>query len=334
MNPQLAVMATIRGGVFTRTDAQACGYDAADIEQLVQCGTWRTIERGRYAHRRMLIVVNAEMMHLRRLHRLLRDGPPGLVASHQSAAGLHGLPLWGLDLSAVHVTVNRGRAGRVAGGVHRHVGSPPAGQVRTWNGLRLVTPARAVAEVAATGPAEAAVVCVDAALHARLVTPRTLDVAVACLGAGRGRAAAALGSASGRACSVGESRLRYLLRSAGLPEPSELPPPPVYEYGEADGPALWFAEQRTVVEFEPWLPYWGSCAGCEDDRYVPDSGPQPVEYVWVPWTDLDQPQLVVDRVRSAFARAAARSGVRQFDPSRRRTGRRRRRIPIGGDVPC
>ena len=101
----------------------------------------------------------------------------------------------------------------------------------------------------------------------------------------------------------------------------------MYEYGEADGPALWFAEQRTVVEFEPWLPYRGSCVGCEDDRYVPDSGPPPVEYVWMPWAHLDQPQLVVDRVRSAFARAAARSGVRQFDPSRRRTG------AVGGGFP-
>lgn len=327
-------MATIRGGVFTRTDAQACGYDAADIEQLLQCGTWRRIERGRYAHRRMLIMVNDEMLHLRRLHRLLRDGPPGLVASHQSAAGLYGLPLWGLDLSAVHVTATRGRAGRAAGGVHRHIGTPPAGQLRTWNGLRLVTPARAVAEVAATGPAEAAVVCLDAAQHAGLVTPRALDVAVTCVGSGRRHATGAVSSASGRACSVGESRLRHLLRSAGLPEPAESPPPAVYEYGEAEGPALWFAEQRTVVEFDPWLQYWGPCPSCETGLPFDGSGPQPVEYVWVPWADLDNPDLVVNRVRGAFARAAARSGVRQFDPNRRRTGRRRRvALPTDG-MPC
>jgi len=29
MNPQLAVMASIRGGVFTRADARACGYPDA-----------------------------------------------------------------------------------------------------------------------------------------------------------------------------------------------------------------------------------------------------------------------------------------------------------------
>jgi Transcriptional regulator, AbiEi antitoxin len=336
VNPQLAVMATIRGGVFTRADARACGYDRAAIERLLSCGTWRAVGRGRYALRRMLIVVDDEMLHLRRVYAQLRDGPPGLVASHQSAVALQGLPLWGLDLSTVHVTSDRGRPGPMPGGVRRHVCELPT--VRDWNGLRLVAPDRAVAEVAATAPAEAAVVVADAACHAGLASPATLAVAAATLENGRARARSVLSGIANRSCSVGESRLRYRLRAAGLPEPSDRPAPLEFEYGDVEGQALWFPDQRTVVEFDPWLPYWGDCRCLDDgaDAFGADHEPPPVEHVWVSWADLDHPDLVADRIRSAFARAAARSGVRKFDLNRRRTGGRRRTRPLDepGGIPC
>ena len=55
MNPQLAVMATIRGGVFTRADARACGYPDPDIDSLLDTGGWRRIRPGTYAAHRALI---------------------------------------------------------------------------------------------------------------------------------------------------------------------------------------------------------------------------------------------------------------------------------------
>src|ERR671923_1047573 len=104
MNPQLAVMATIRGGVFTRADARACGYPDADIDTLLDSGGWRRIRRNSYAAHRALILVTEQVLHLRKLYGVLRAGDPGVVASHQSAAALHALPVWGLDLSRIHVT--------------------------------------------------------------------------------------------------------------------------------------------------------------------------------------------------------------------------------------
>jgi hypothetical protein len=141
-----------------------------------------------------------------------------------------------------------------------------------------------------------------------------------------------------RSCSVGESRLRHILRAAGLPEPSDRPAPLELEYADSPAPALWFADQRTVVEFDPWQPYWGDHV-CYDDRadaFSADHEPPPAEQVWIGWHDLDHPDEVVDRIATAFTRAAARSGVRTFDPTRRRRPRRPRPATIlePGNLPC
>lgn len=339
VNPQLTVMALIRGGVFTRADARACGYLDPDIDTLLGSGGWRRIRPGTYAPSRLLAVVNEEMLHLRRVFQLLRYGEPGLAASHQSAAALHALPLWGLDLSSVHVTSTDGRSGRHAGGVHRHVRDPVGPGVQLWNGVRLVSPARAVAEVAATSPFGPAVVLAEAALYAGLVTPGTLKRAANQLAArpsGARQAHKVLATAGSRSASVAESRLRLILAAASLPEPSASPPPAVEDLSaDLGGSAWWFEEERTVVEFEPCLPYWRE----EYDDYLADvadrvfgapprgqpTGPQPLEYCWISWADLDDPGLVVDRLRTAFSRARSRTGVCAFDPHRRPRPRSRSR---------
>lgn len=339
VNPQLTVMALIRGGVFTRADARACGYLDPDIDSLLDSGGWRRIRPGTYAPSRLLAVVNEEMLHLRRIFQLLRYGEPGLAASHQSAAALHALPLWGLDLSAVHVTSTDGRAGRHAGGIHRHVRDPVGPGIQLWNGVRLASPARAVAEVAATSAFGPAVVLAEAALYGGMVTPGALKRAVSQLAVRRPgveQAHRVLAAAGSQSASVAESRLRLILAAAGLPEPSASPPPMVDDFtADLDTSAWWFEDERTVVEFEPYQPYWRE----EYDNYLDDvaervfgapprgqqSAPEPLEYCWISWAELDQPELVVDRVRTAFARAAGRTGVHAFDPGRRRRSRRRTR---------
>jgi Transcriptional regulator, AbiEi antitoxin len=351
VNPQLTVMTLIRGGVFTRADARACGYLDPDIDSLLDSGGWRRIRPGTYAPGRLFAVVNEEMLHLRRLYHLLRYGEPGLAASHQSAAALHALPLWGLDLSSVHVTATEGRPGRHAGGVRRHVRDPVGPGIQSWNGLRLSSPARAVAEVAATSAFAPAVVLAEAALYAGMVTPGSLKRAVNQLAVRRSgleQARAVLGRAGSHSASVAESRLRLILAEAGLPAPSASSPPMLDEYAvDLESCALWFEEQRAVVEFEPREPYWSD----EYDDYQGElaaqtfgapsrgepAGPPPQEYCWISWADLDHPDLVVDRIRTAFGRAASRTGVRPFDPHRRRSGRRRPGLlpsPHNHDLPC
>jgi hypothetical protein len=329
MNPQLAVMAMIRGGVFTRADARACGYPDPDIDSLLDTGGWRRIRPGTYAARRALTLVTDEVLHLRKVYRVLRSSGPAVFASHQSAAALHALPLWGLDLSRVHVTAPYGRSGCV-GGVHRHIRDPVGPGIQIWNRLRMVSPARAVVEVAAISPPVPAVVLTEAALYAGLVTSRSLKRAVT--DHGNERAAKTISRAGLESASVAESRLRLILADAGLPAPSPAPPPDLdapdstgsgtaSSAGVTD--ALWFPDERTVIEFEPRFPFW-----CEESEpgeesaataAAPDpTAPEPLEHCWIKWADLDDPRLVVDRVRASFTRASRRTGVRHFDLARAR----------------
>ncbi|MET7278213.1 type IV toxin-antitoxin system AbiEi family antitoxin domain-containing protein [Kribbella sp. NPDC005582] len=315
MNPQLAVMACLRGGVFRRADARACGYDDADIDYLLASGGWRRIRRGTYAEQRAFEVVTEAALYLRRVHRVLRAGGGLVFASHQSAAALHALPVWGLDLSTVHVTATGGRRGRV-GGVYRHIRDPVGPGVLIWNRLPMVSAARAVAEVAATAPTIPAIALADAALYAGLASKRTLRRAAGLLEYGGDRALGVFAHCRGSA-SVAESRLRFILEAGGLPEPAEVLPTGV-EVPEREA-ALWFPEQRTLLEFELRHPYW--CEEPDEDAEQPPpvpaaDGPPPVETCWISWTDLDHPKAVLDRITSTFARAARRTDIRHVDFAR------------------
>lgn len=322
MNPLLAVMATIRGGVFTRADARACGYPDPDIDSLLDTGGWRRIRPGTYAAHRALTLVTDEVLHLRKVYRVLRTGGPTVFASHQSAAALHALPLWGLDLSRVHVTAPHGRGGCV-GGVHRHIRDPVGPGIQVWNKLRMVSPARAIVEVACTSPPPPAIVLAEAALYAGLVTNRSLKRAVA--DHGNERAIATISRAGAESASVAESRLRLILADEGLPAPSTAPLPDVdpSEPTRPEVASLWFPDERTVLEFEPRFPFWCEETEPDEESAVAEpiadlTAPDPLEHCWISWADLDDPHLVVDRVRTSFARAARRTGIRHFDLARAR----------------
>ena len=313
-------MASIRGGVFTRADARACGYADVDIDALLRSGRWRRIRRGTYAAQRSLMLVTDEVLHLRRIYRILRASGPNVFASHQSAAALHALPVWGLDLTRVHVTAPDGRSGRLRG-VHRHIRDPVGPGLQLWNKLRMVSPARAVAEVAATAPPMPAVALADAALYTGTVDRRALKQAITFLDHGTKRALDVLEQLTG-AASIAESRLRHILATAGLPAPSPHPPPDL-DHPDPDDPraeALWFPEDRTVVEFESRFPFYSEEIEPSTEDPLPDpstfEGPHPVEHCWISWSDLDDPATVADRIRTTFTRAARRTGIRQFDQAR------------------
>lgn len=313
-------MASIRGGVFTRADARACGYADVDIDSLLRSGRWRRIRHGTYAAQRSLMLVTDEVLHLRRTYRVLRASGPNVFASHQSAAALHALPVWGLDLTRVHVTAPDGRSGRLRG-VHRHIRDPVGPGLQLWNKLRMVSPARAIAEVAATAPPMPAIVLADAALCTGIVDRRALKQAITFLDHGNKRALGVLEQLTG-AASIAESRLRQILTTAGLPAPSPHPPPDL-DAPDPDDPAteaLWFPEDRTVVEFEARFPFCSEEFEPATEDQPPDppafEGPHPVEHCWISWTDLDDPATVADRIRTTFSRAARRTGVRHFDQAR------------------
>jgi hypothetical protein len=140
--------------------------------------------------------------------------------------------------------------------------------------------------------------------------------------------------------SVAESRLRLILAEAGLPAPSSCPPPTdpaLIEEGDWENSALWFPDERTVVEFEPRFPF-PCCLSDDDAEEFPDANPteeaslaesypEPLEYCWITWPDLDNPAEVVDRIRTTFTRASRRTGVHPFDLARPRKPHHRKGHP-------
>jgi hypothetical protein len=211
MNPRLKVTAAARQGWFSRSDAVAAGYSDSELRLRVRQGRWLRLSRDVYVEPSGWPADEPPWERAQRLHvlttravmaRMGRDA----VVSHQSAAVLHGLPTWGLDLTRVHVTraAERARSDNTVV-VHR---SPHADQIMEVDGIRVTTPDRSIVETACSSSYEVGVVLGDAALHQQLITPdrlvATADRHKHWTGSPAARAAARF--ANGLSESVGESK--------------------------------------------------------------------------------------------------------------------------------
>lgn len=261
----MKAVAARQGNVFSRAQALTCGYTDDQIKYLVADQSWRRIRHGQFAE-----TVDRSHLppwgqraeeHEEAVHALLNSLEPGSVAvSHQSALLLHHVPVYGLDLSKVHVTKLNRRI-RSMPGVSCHRGELVAADLATVNGVPMTTPARAIVETGCRAPFEATVIAADAALRQGKVQPeeveRLLNATVRWPGSPKARAAFRF--ADGRSESVGESRLRILMADLGLPAP-ELQ----VEFADAAGQFarvdFYFPEFRTVVEFDGLVKY-GDSAG-------------------------------------------------------------------------
>ncbi|MGH3906076.1 MAG: type IV toxin-antitoxin system AbiEi family antitoxin [Pseudonocardiaceae bacterium] len=213
-----------------RPRLRGAGYSDQEIRRMLRTGDLTAVRPGAYvvgtppddAAARHVLRVRADLEHL----------TDDAVASHASAAVLHGLPTWGVSLERVHVSRNRRSGGRVGRRVHVHVAPLKTDEVVTVDGITVTSPARTVVDLARSVPVEQAVVVADAALARGLVDRAELDDAVQRATRWRGSPAAqrVVAFADGRSESVGESRSRVALRRAGLPDPV-----PQWEVRTADG---------------------------------------------------------------------------------------------------
>jgi hypothetical protein len=111
-----------------RRDAVPLGYSDDELARLARSGLWSRLRRGAYVEgdiptdplERHRLLVTATVSGLRR---------PAVV-SHQSAAALLGLPLWGVRLDRVHVTRTPPAAQDRSRVLHCHVAR--LGRTRPW----------------------------------------------------------------------------------------------------------------------------------------------------------------------------------------------------------
>ncbi|MBP2350708.1 hypothetical protein JOF29_001791 [Kribbella aluminosa] len=329
MNPKLSVLADARGGWFSRADATAAGYTDSEIRRRLRTGQWSRLSRDVYVEPTGAPAGETSWDRARRLHLLktraiVNRMGPGAVVSHQSAAVLHGLPSWGLDLSKIHVTKPRGRTrSDMLAEVHRSRFDP--GEVTAVDGVPVVTPARAVAEATCASSYEVGVVLGDAALHNRLVTRdalvATADRHAGWQGSPAARAAARF--ANGLSESVGESRLRVLMANHGLPEP-DLQVEIRDRSGRLIGRVDILLGGVTIVEFDGATKY-GDAQSLVAEKWREDNlRALGYQFVRVGWQDLDHPRTTASRLREASLAAGANIRPARLPPGGATTAWRRR----------
>jgi hypothetical protein len=299
--------------LLLRREAVATGWSDDELGRLVRAGQLNRLRRGAYVD--SVLPVDGAARH--RL--LVRATIAGLrrpaVVSHQSAAVLHGLPLWDVPLDRVHVT-RRPRAWNDASAVLCcHVARLRDDEVVEVDGLQVTDPIRTALDLARSLPHEAAVVALDAALRLDVLSHEVLrgrlfDIAGT---PGSRSAARAVADADGRSESVGESRSRVILHRWKLP-PSSLQ----FEIRSTDGALVgrsdfaWEAE-RLVGEFDGRIKYGrllrpgqeaGDAVFAEKRREdaIRDENWGVVRWVW---SDLRRPDRLAARVRRARDRASS-----------------------------
>lgn len=312
VNPMLAVLSSAQGGVFSRGQALACGYTPQGIRGRVRAGRWERVRYGQYAAAVDLSALapwDRELVRHRRLVYAVMNAmrPGSVVVSHQSALVLHGVPVWGVDLSEVHLTRldERRHSGPVAG-VRFHRGRLGSEDLTQVGQLATTTVPRALAETACTSSFESAVVFTDAALRDFGITEQDLGrlIRLTAFWPGSATARAALRFADPRAESVGESRLRVLMYNHGLPTP-ELQVVCRDRGGFIGRVDFAFLEHDTVVEFDGMVKYAGASGDvliaekAREDR-LRDIG---FAVTRITWPDLDHAPATAARIQAAFTRS-------------------------------
>lgn len=296
--------------LILRRAAVTAGFSDDELAALVRRKEWARLRRGAYLDRPVLD--DAIERHRLLVHATLSALRRPAVVSHQSAATLHGLPLWGVRLDRVHITRRPPAWNDSSAVLVAHVARLRDDEIVEVDGLPVTSRVRTALDLARSLPHEVAVVMLDAALHAKkLVVEQVREHLFDIAGTPGSRAAArAIRFADGRSESVGESRSRVLLHRFGLP-PSELQfrvtTPNGLFVARTD---FYWESARLVGEFDGRVKYGrllrpgqdpGDAVFAEKRREdaIRDEDLSVVRWIWA---DLQRPDRLGARVRRAIAR--------------------------------
>lgn len=207
-------------GLMSRTSLLDMGYTDTDLQRFCARGELDRLVSGIYVKRELMSSLDARGKHRLATIATLRVNSADAVASHVSAAVLHGLDMWDADLERVHLTIPGGH-GRTNAGLHVHSTSLPGRFVTSADEVPLTTLDRTVSDCARIMDFDHAVVLGDSALRSKKVSMDNLRAALeasARLG-GIGAARRAIASMSALSESPGESLSRVRMKEFGIPEP-------------------------------------------------------------------------------------------------------------------
>jgi hypothetical protein len=292
-------------GIRTTAALLAEGKSPKQIETLVRRNELVQVRRGVYARADMVADLRARAggEHLLQTAAALATTGPA-VASHRSAALIHGLDILGKPSREVTLTRPPGSNRSGQPGARLHWAQLPPEHITVQHGMRVTTVARTVVDVARTVEFRAGVVTADSALHQKLVTKAELESLLANCGRRRGiqRASQVVTFADSRAESVLESIARVVFRDCGLPPPDlQVWVGGPQAVGRVD--FLW-RQFRTVAEVDGLMKYGNPARAIlqlERDTRLRDAGYEVVHLTWHEVTE--NPDYVATAIRTAFGRA-------------------------------
>jgi hypothetical protein len=310
-------------GVATRKQLAAAGTSRTQVRRLVNAGRLVVVRRGVYTSARRAAVSESDKRraHVLQVAAVLASCNFPAVASHRSAALIHGLDLIGKQgTETVTVTRSPGTGGSrsLRKGVNTHAAELPVRHLDVCDGIRLTSVARTVVDLARTCSFREGVVVADSALRTGQITvPKISEVISDCArwpGVRRARAVAAF--SDHRSESALESIGRVVFSEYRLPAPALQ----VWVGGDLGvvGRADYFwPRYRTIAEADGAVKYAdprGAMRQLDRDARLRDAGFEVVHFTWQEVTLT--PWQVVERIRAAFVRGAARARSEHQRPVR------------------
>lgn len=300
------------GQPFTTAEATKAGLSHRALTAAVAMGHLTKTRHGWFhapvpeESRRAAIVRSARIA--------LYEGPVDAVISHQTAAGLHGLPLVRARSDRAHLTIDRPTGGRRASHVQVH--TSPRGFLDTTevDGLPVTGIARTVVDLSRSAGFDAGVCAADHALRHQLVTAQELSDEVDRHGGRTGVAIAreVVDFSNPLSESPGESLSRCVMRTfRGVPAPRLQ-----HQYLSRNGSTVartdfsW-GDGALAGEFDGKIKYSGRAGFGEDPAEVVwreklredelrELGIIVIRWVWADLYKLDRfERLLVDGLRRA-----------------------------------
>lgn len=302
-------------GVFLRVEAFKLGIDDKTLGHMRRAGSIVRVRHGAYTYADLWDQLDMRGRHLLSFRAAARCSKRPVAGSHVSAVLEHVPSYWGLDLSVPHLTRLDGKGSGRTSGYRQHRGRVVHGDTVPAGAFLVTSPARAAIEVTTVASVEAALVSVNAILHAGLCNaaeirnryeqsmsywPNTLATNVV------------LHLMDHRIESVGESRTLHLLWKGSLPRP-ELQ----YEVYDTTGVLLGrvdfaWPELGVYLEFDGKLKYQKLLRDGQDpgdvvfqekkreDRIRRATGWRCIR---ITWADLEHPERTIAIIRAELAAA-------------------------------
>ena len=299
--------------VMLRKELLAEGWSDRAIQGMVRSGEWVRVRHGAYVSAAVWRDLDAAGRHELTVRAVLKQSKTELIPSHISAMPFYDGPTWGLSLDFVHGTRTDGKCGRREAGVQQHCGVIEEGDVAARRGVDVMSACRTGLEVTTVASTEAALVAVNHLLHAGHTTLEDMKKRYQrgiLFWKGTLATDLVLRLADAAIESVGESRFFYFCYAAGLPAPM-----PQYQVRDRRGQVVarvdfaWpelgvFVEFDGKVKYEALLKPGESASDVvvrekrREERIVELTGWRCIR---VTWSDLENPEPLLKRIRQAFA---------------------------------